>query len=39
MKFHDFVNFGIVLKPKNKIKYARMYKSVKDEEKELIGCD
>ena len=37
MKFKDFLKFGIILKPKKKIKYSRLYKTVDDEEKELIG--
>lgn len=37
MKFHDFINFSIVLKPKTRIKYTRIYKKNKD--KEIIGSE
>jgi len=37
MKFSDFVRFAVILKPKNKIKYSKMYKSGK--EKESIGSE
>lgn len=39
MKFSDFLKFGIILKPKKKIFYSRLYKSVKENEKELIGSE
>ena len=38
MKFNDFLKFGVILKPKNKLKYSRIYKSGK-EEKEPIGSE
>lgn len=38
MKFSDFLKFGVILKPKTKLKYSRLYKSGR-EEKENIGSE
>lgn len=35
MKFKDFLRFGIILKPKNKIKYTKLY--CKNKDKKTIG--
>lgn len=37
MKYYDFLRFGVILKPKNKTKYTRLYK--KENEKENIGSE
>jgi len=37
MKYYDFIRFAVILKPKNKIKYSKIYKSEK--EKENIGSE
>jgi len=39
MKFKEFLRFGVILKPKKRIIYSRLYKSVKENEKENIGSD
>jgi len=39
MKFNEFLKFGVILKPKKRIMYSRIYKSVKENEKELIGSE
>lgn len=39
MKFSEFLKFGVILKPKNKLKYSRMYKSGKEEKEELNGSE
>jgi len=39
MKFREYIRFRTILKPKKQLMYSRLYKSVKENEKELIGSE